>query len=150
MICLDLFPPSLRCPCCHSLWSQSTPSWITSKEGEFSVYPTLVILLLFIPVRRICEYTFVPGPFTAITEKVWQHIIWVLLLSKMCFVASLGCFELHCAEWWLWRLFSHSPAEGGKFLSAQLRSQSKARIYWEDLWHHIEFGSRSRFSTELT
>lgn len=64
------FPPSLRCPCCHSLWSQSTPSWITSKEGEFSVYPTLVILLLFIPVRRICEYTFVPGPFTAITEKV--------------------------------------------------------------------------------
>lgn len=67
---LGPFFPSLRCPCCHSLWSQSTHSWITSKEGEFSVYLTIVILLLFIPIRRICEYTFVPGPLTAETEKV--------------------------------------------------------------------------------
>ncbi len=45
----NLFGPFffLRCPCCRSMWSQSTPSWITSKEGECSVCLT-VMLLLFI------------------------------------------------------------------------------------------------------
>ncbi len=29
-------------------------------------------------------------------------------------------FELHCAEWWVWRLFSRLSAEGGRFLRAYL------------------------------
>lgn len=34
MTCFDLFSKS-RWPCCRSQWSQSSPSWIISKEGEW-------------------------------------------------------------------------------------------------------------------
>lgn len=51
IIYLDLFF-SLRCPYCHSVWSRSTPSWITSKEGESDTY----VVAVYMNTQHIFSY----------------------------------------------------------------------------------------------
>lgn len=111
-----LFGPfSLRCPCCHSVWSQSTPSWITSKEGESSVC-LKVTLLLIIWVCGILMYYLCGRLLRAITQNVWQHIINFLALPPP--LENLFCLLLINFHVWasLWRMiYVQSLTQSGCF-----------------------------------
>ena len=76
---------------------------------------------------------------SSVFKTMWTNLS-KTLHWKMCFFFLFlqldVCSSSLCRMMYVQSLFSHSSAEGGKFLCAHLKSQFKVCTHKHDLWHH--------------